>query len=128
MTSVVASAIISGLALIAVTWITQRANRKGAEATAALAERQTELDERVVDRADFDSVMEQTNRLLDRATEEVKGLRREVADLKTEVVDLRQQVREGRAWRVQAVGYIRRLVATHPNPPEPPDGFDLDDE
>lgn len=124
----VLSAVITTCGVILVAFLTTRNNRKGTEATNALAKRQADLDERAVDRADFDSVMMQTNLLLGRATTEVADLRIKVDTLETEVVDLRQQVREGRAWRVQAVGYIRRLVATHPNPPEPPDGFDLDSD
>lgn len=48
--------------------------------------------------------------------------------IKAELSECRAELRRHRIWRQQAVLLIRRLLATHPNPPEVPAFFEIEEE
>jgi chromosome segregation ATPase len=97
----VLSSIVTGLGVVIVAILTTRANRKGERATEALGRQQAELNERVVDREDFESIVEQLRTSL-------ADVRAELAQVKT---DLEAEATARRAAERRATAAERRADA-----------------
>lgn len=50
-----------------------------------------------------------------------------LSPLQARVGELETEAAASRTWRRLAVAYIRTLVHTHPDPPQPPAGFEVEE-
>lgn len=96
----VASSIVIALGSLSVALVTQRQNRKGAQATNVLSTATNALSERVVDREDFDAVMNRMQKALDRADVRIGQL-----ETKLEAEGEARQRAEHRAERAEKRAY-----------------------
>lgn len=108
MNPALASAIVTTLGVLIVGLLTYRQNRKGAAATNALNQRANELAERVVDREDFETIVEQLRTSLADVRSELAQVKR---DLAAEVAARREAEKRATAAERRAEAAERRADA-----------------